>query len=100
MLSTCAALATPTLLRGVTLHLLLENERQPIADVPAVYFVQPSQANVKRVSTDLGNALYEAYHLNFSSSLPRQLLAGSAVHRPLDRLFVTICSRSTLPGTR
>ena len=59
---------------GVTLHLLLENDRQPIADVPAVYFVQPSSANVKRISTDLGGALYESYHLNFSSSLPRALL--------------------------
>lgn len=25
---------------GVTLHLVLENERQPIPDVPAIYFVQ------------------------------------------------------------
>jgi hypothetical protein len=39
-----------------------------------VYFVQPSAANVKRIASDLGGALYEAYHLNFSSSLPRQLL--------------------------
>jgi len=64
---------------GVTLHLLLENTRQPIADVPAVYFVQPSRANVRRISTDLGAALYEAYHLNFSSSLPRPLLEELAV---------------------
>lgn len=59
---------------GVTLHLKLENERQPIADVPAVYFVQPTRANVGRIASDFKNGLYEAYHLNFSSSLPRQLL--------------------------
>ena len=29
---------------GVTLHLLLESERQPIPEVPAVYLVQPSEA--------------------------------------------------------
>jgi hypothetical protein len=28
---------------GVTLHLLLESDRQPIPDVPAVYFVRPSR---------------------------------------------------------
>jgi hypothetical protein len=28
---------------GVTLHLLLESDRQPIPDVPAVYFVRPTR---------------------------------------------------------
>ena len=35
---------------GVTLHLLLENDRQPIPDVPAVYFVAPTEDNVTRRS--------------------------------------------------
>lgn len=34
---------------GVTLHMLLETERQPIPDVPAVYYVQPSEAAVARI---------------------------------------------------
>ena len=44
---------------GVTLHLLLESDRQPIGDVPAVYFIQPSEVNVKRVAADLSSSLYE-----------------------------------------
>ena len=59
---------------GVTLHLLLDNERQPIHDVPAVYFVAPSAHNVARITADFAAGLYEAYHLNFSSSLPRPML--------------------------
>lgn len=67
---------------GVTLHLMLEAERQPIPDVPAVYLVQPTAANIDRIVSDAANSLYEAMHLNFTSSLPaKQLeqLASSAV---------------------
>eukprot|EP00775_Hariotina_reticulata_P012398 gene12398-12533_t len=60
--------------QGVTLHLLLEAERQPIPDVPAVYFVQPSAANVDRIAQDAQQALYEAMHINFSTSVPSRLL--------------------------
>ena len=63
---------------GVTLHLLLENERQPIPDVPAVYFVQATEENVRRLASDFTGGLYDAYHLNFSSSLPRPLLESLA----------------------
>jgi hypothetical protein len=35
---------------GVTLHLSLEAERQPIADVPAVYLVAPTPDNVDRIA--------------------------------------------------
>ena len=64
---------------GVTLHLLLENDRQPIGDVPAVYFVSPTAENVKRIAGDLSSGLYDAHYLNFSSSLPRALLEELAV---------------------
>lgn len=64
---------------GVTLHLLLENDRQPIGDVPAVYFVSPTAENVKRIAGDLSAGLYDAHYLNFSSSLPRALLEDLAV---------------------
>lgn len=68
--------------QGVTLHLMLEAERQPIPDVPAVYFVQPSQANVERLIQDAANNLYEIMNLNFTSCLPSKLveqLAAGAV---------------------
>jgi hypothetical protein len=65
---------------GVTLHLLLENDRERIADVPAVYFCQPTPANVALIANDFARNLYDAYHLNFSSSLPRASLEELAAH--------------------
>lgn len=32
---------------GVTLHMLLDTDRQPIPDVPAVYYVLPTEATVQ-----------------------------------------------------
>jgi hypothetical protein len=52
----------------------LHSERQPIPDVPAVYFVQPTEENVKRICEDFKNHLYDTYHFNFASSIPRHLL--------------------------
>lgn len=59
---------------GVTLHLNLNSERLPVADVPAVYFVEPTEANIKRILEDLSKGLYESCHVNFASSIPRSLL--------------------------
>ncbi|KAG1665641.1 hypothetical protein FOA52_011235 [Chlamydomonas sp. UWO 241] len=68
--------------QGVTLHLLIEADRQPIADVPAIYLVQPDAANVERIGADAAAGLYDVMHLNFTSTLPIRLmesLAASAV---------------------
>ncbi|KAI8474656.1 MAG: SM/Sec1-family protein [Monoraphidium minutum] len=59
---------------GVTLHLALEAERQPIADVPAVYLLQPTQKGADRVAADLAAGLYDSVHLNFSMAAPNRLL--------------------------
>ncbi|KAI3426451.1 hypothetical protein D9Q98_008818 [Chlorella vulgaris] len=59
---------------GVTLHLMLDADRQPIPDVPAVYFVQPSEAAVARIIQDVQRGLYDAFHLNFSTHIPRPLM--------------------------
>ena len=63
---------------GVTLHLLLESERQPIPEVPAVYFVQPSEAAVRRIGRDLRAGLYAQSHLHFAAPLPRPALEALA----------------------
>ncbi|ORY39959.1 golgi transport protein Sly1 [Rhizoclosmatium globosum] len=63
---------------GVTVHMPLYTDRQPIPDVPAVYFVQPTPENVKRIADDLAKNLYESYYLNFTSHLPRALLEDLA----------------------
>ena len=64
--------------RGVTLHLLIDSDREQIADVPAVYFVRPTAANARRIASDCALALYESFHLNFTPSIPRPLLESLA----------------------
>ena len=53
---------------------LLDSNREAIAEVPAIYFVLPTEENVKSICQDCQNHLYDKYHLNFASSLPRHLL--------------------------
>ncbi|KAG8219617.1 Sec1-like protein [Butyriboletus roseoflavus] len=59
---------------GVTLHVQLHSLRPPLPDVPAVYFIAPTLANIRRISEDLDKCLYESFHLNFVEPLPRALL--------------------------
>ncbi|OQR92252.1 SEC1 family transporter SLY1 [Achlya hypogyna] len=60
--------------KGVTLHMLLENDREDIPDVPAVYFVQPTESNLRRIVTDCAKELYSTIHINFAEPIPRQRL--------------------------
>ncbi|XP_053291002.1 sec1 family domain-containing protein 1 [Pleuronectes platessa] len=67
---------------GITLHLLLHSDRDPIHDVPAIYFVMPTEENIDRICQDLRNQLYESYYLNFISAISRSKLedvAGAAL---------------------
>lgn len=64
---------------GITLHLLLHSDRDPIPDVPAVYFVTPTEDNVKRIGNDVANGLYESYYLNFVSPVSRKCLEDLAM---------------------
>lgn len=74
---------------GITLHLQLENERQPIPDVPAVYFVRGSEASVAAIAADAAKGLYDTMHLNFTpplspplmEALAKQLVSSSSAHR-------------------
>ncbi|KIO28386.1 hypothetical protein M407DRAFT_14746 [Tulasnella calospora MUT 4182] len=59
---------------GVTLHVQLHSNRPPLADVPAVYLVSPTLANIKRIAEDMSSSLYESFYLNFTSPLPRSML--------------------------
>ncbi|KAB1277718.1 Sec1 family domain-containing protein 1, partial [Camelus dromedarius] len=63
---------------GITLHLLLHSDRDPIPDVPAVYFVMPTEENIDRMCQDLRNQLYESYYLNFISAISRGKLEDIA----------------------
>ncbi|KAK8582597.1 hypothetical protein V6N13_069371 [Hibiscus sabdariffa] len=63
---------------GVTLYFLIDKDRKPVNDVPAVYFVQPNQSNIQRIVADASRSLYDSFYLNFSSSIPRPLLEDLA----------------------
>lgn len=77
---TCRSIISPLLSvsdlrrRGVTLHLLLDSEREPIPDVPAVYFVEPTRSNLSIIAQDCALGLYKAAYLNFVTRLDRSLL--------------------------
>ncbi|KAF8665347.1 hypothetical protein AX16_000366 [Volvariella volvacea WC 439] len=69
---------------GVTLHVQLHSLRPPLPDVPAVYFVAPTLANIKRIAEDLQKPLYESFHVNFVEPLPRALLEELAASAAKD----------------
>ena len=59
---------------GITLHLLLDSERECVSDVPALYFLRPTRANVCRLGDDCAKALYQSFDMNFTPGIPRLLL--------------------------
>ncbi|XP_028677110.1 sec1 family domain-containing protein 1 [Erpetoichthys calabaricus] len=63
---------------GITLHLLLHSDRDAIPDVPAIYFVMPTEENIDRICQDLRSQLYESYYLNFISAISRSKLEDIA----------------------
>ena len=60
--------------KGVTLHMLLHSDREAVPDAPAVYFVRPTEANLKRIAEDCAKNLYRSVYLNFVSRIERPLL--------------------------
>lgn len=60
--------------KGVTLHMLLHSEREAVPDAPAVYFVRPTEANLKRIAEDCAKNLYRSVYLNFITRVERPLL--------------------------
>jgi sec1 family domain-containing protein 1 len=64
--------------RGVTLHLLLNSEREPIPDVPAIYFCCPTKENLATIAQDCAKGLYGRVHLNFVTKLERSLMEDFA----------------------
>ncbi|XP_048480612.1 protein sly1 homolog [Plutella xylostella] len=92
---------------GVTLHVQLHSDRDPIPEVPAVYFCAPTEENLGRICQDLDNGVYDQYHLNFISPISRQKLedlAASAIqsnsvvniHKVYDQYLNFICVEEDL----
>ena len=72
----------------------LHSLRPPLQDVPAVYFVAPTLANIQRIAEDLRKGLYESFHLNFVEPLPRALLeelAASVAQDGTSELISQVC---------
>ncbi|KAL8802537.1 MAG: hypothetical protein Q9200_006550 [Gallowayella weberi] len=63
---------------GVTIHLNLSSPRHPIPDVPALYLVEPTAANLTLITQDLSKNLYSEAYINFLSSIPRPLMEDFA----------------------
>ena len=59
---------------GVTLHLSLHSDRQPVQDVAALYLVEPTQDNLQRIARDCTSGLYDSMYLNWSSSIAHDQL--------------------------
>nr|XP_023027742.1 protein sly1 homolog isoform X2 [Leptinotarsa decemlineata] len=64
--------------QGVTLFVQLHSDRDPIPEVPAVYFCAPTEDNLDRISQDFQKGVYDIYHLNFISPISRQKLEDLA----------------------
>ena len=63
---------------GITLHLKLHSDRDAIPDVPAIYFVAPSDDNINRICNDMRNHLYDQFFFNFITPISRQKLEDLA----------------------
>lgn len=59
---------------GVTLHMNIDSDRDPIPDVAAIYFLLPTDYNIERICKDLDKCLYDSYYFNFISPISRQKL--------------------------
>lgn len=56
----------------------INSVRHPIPDVPVLYLVEPTPANIELISNDLKNGLYSPAYVNFLHSIPRPLLEDFA----------------------
>ncbi|CAH00975.1 syntaxin-binding protein [Kluyveromyces lactis] len=59
---------------NVTVHALITQQRSPLPDVPAVYFVEPTEANIDAIVQDLKEDKYSETYINFTTTLKRDLL--------------------------
>lgn len=63
---------------GVTMHMHIATARHPIPDVPVLYLLEPTAANLEAITNDLSRQLYSPAYINFLYSVPRPLLEDFA----------------------
>jgi sec1 family domain-containing protein 1 len=86
----------------------ISSPRAPIAEVPAIYLVEPTTANLRTITNDLQKSLYSgSAYINFLSSIPRPLLEDFAtqtansgtsdqIGRVMDQYLNYICESDNL----
>jgi hypothetical protein len=60
--------------KGITLHMLLHSDREPIDDAPVIYFVRPTEENVMRIAEDCAKKLYRSAYINFVTRIERPIM--------------------------
>ncbi|MCJ1385879.1 Vesicle trafficking between the ER and Golgi [Xylographa soralifera] len=63
---------------GVTIHLHINSQRHRIPDVPVLYLVEPTAANLQVIASDLSRNLYSDAYINFLYSISRPLMEDFA----------------------
>ncbi|KAF2643564.1 Sec1-like protein [Massarina eburnea CBS 473.64] len=63
---------------GITIYLPIGTTRHMIPDVPVIYLIEPTSANLQIITSDLSRSLYSPAYINFISSVPRPLLEDFA----------------------
>ncbi|MCJ1240562.1 Vesicle trafficking between the ER and Golgi [Varicellaria rhodocarpa] len=63
---------------GVTIHLHINSQRHQIPDVPVLYLVEPTAANLQLITSDLSKGLYSEAYINFLYSISRPLMEDFA----------------------
>lgn len=58
----------------------INTTRHAIPDVPVIYLVEPTPANLQLITSDLSRSLYSPAYINFLSSVPRPVLEDFASH--------------------
>lgn len=87
--------------------MLIHTNREPVPDAPAVYFIRPNEANIKRIVEDCSKQLYRTIYLNFLTRIDRNLLellvnelvainAVSMISKVYDQYLDTIALEPTL----
>ena len=56
----------------------INSQRHPIPDVPVLYLVEPTPANLSLITADLSRSLYADAYINFLYSIPRPLMEDFA----------------------
>jgi sec1 family domain-containing protein 1 len=59
---------------GVTLHMMIDKQREPVPGAPAIYLCAPTEDNITKIAKDCVQELYQWVYVNFTAPIHRKLL--------------------------